>query len=315
MIRRILVVTAVLIIIGLIILWLIAGGVGKITAIASDLNPFGGLFSTGTSTGSSRLPWQPDFSTLTDGLATTAAVTDEGTQTSRSDQSKTFGSVSPYQGDVVINDDGGSRESGAAEYIEIQSAAGATTPIDITGWSFESVVTGARAYIPKGASTFLVGQLNAQRDIALDPGVSAIVSTGPSPVGTSFRENECSGYLGQLQQFSPPLLSQCPSPYNAIPIDANNIRTFGDSCLDFLRSVLPCQTPLMAPPTVSPACLGYAQTNFSYNGCATAHQSDQAYLLSDWRVYLGSPGDLWRDTHDVIRLLDAKGRIVDSITY
>jgi hypothetical protein len=202
------------------------------------------------------------------------------------------------------------------EYVEILASHNATAPIDITGWSLQSAVTGVRAFIPRGSADFLMGTINVQEDIALSPGASAILSSGFSPVGTSFRENMCTGYLGSLQSFSPPLSENyCPSPRDMVPLTADNIRAYGDACLDYIRSQGGCQTPRFAPSNVSPACIAAAMNTLSYNGCAMLYRNTANFAGSMWRVFLSSPDELWRNTHDIIRLLDTQGRVVDVLTY
>jgi hypothetical protein len=46
-----------------------------------------------------------------------------------------------------------------------------------------------------------------------------------------------------------------------------------------------------------------------------AYGGSASFGLNTWRLYLNAYGELWSNSHDVIRLLDAEGRTVDSLTY
>ena len=179
----------------------------------------------------------------------------------------------------------------------------------------QSALTGVRAFFPRGADLFFVGAVNAQQDIYLDPEGSAVISSGPSPVGTSFRENVCTGYLDGLQTFRPALSRDCPAPADSLPLTADNLRTYGDACFDFVRELPLCTLPLSAPSSVSPACRIFLANNLSYNGCVQNYRYKTGFQRGAWRIYLNAGGELWRNSHDVIRLLDAEGRTVDVLTY
>ena len=336
MIATILKWTFALIVIALILLWIVTGGPVKIWHAAKNFSFFG---SSGTSTPKKSagflLPWEspngPDDGGISQLVAESGGTTQNQTESTAQQlsdaeqqygdlqtqiqQAKEFGTPSPSRGSVRINGSGGPTSSGPAEFIELDAASGNTAPIDITGWSLQSVVTGVRLYIPRGTSSFFMGAVNAQDDIYLNPGAGAIVSSGVSPVGTSFRENMCTGYLGQLQEFTPQLSTNCPDPSESLPLTSDNIRIYGDSCFDFVRSLAPCETPLQMPNTISPACQAFSASMFSYNGCATANRYKSDFPEDSWRIYLGANAELWRNSHDVIRLLDRESRTVDAISY
>ncbi len=319
-------------IIGLFLLWLATGGAHTVATTATNIpNPIQYIknaLTSGSSLSTFTLPWQPKSQTL--GVTITPADGSGGSNTdnqitimqpgssdasAQSSDVKTFGTPSPYKGSVTISDSGGATQGTGAEYVTIVASSDNTAPIDISGWSLQSVVTGVRAPIPRGTENFLMGNLNEQNDLYLSQGMSAVLASGISPVGTSFRENECIGYLGQMQTFNPPLPQECPSAADALPLTADNIRTYGDTCIDFVASLSSCTFPASLPANLSPACHLFLSNNFSYNGCVQHHQSDAGFVRETWRVYLGASGELWRNTHDVIRLLDAQGHTVDVLTY
>ena len=335
MIRTILIWLGVSIVVILLLLWLLTGGVSRIADSAKSItNPFSFLFSgNASSSGTFRLPWQPDepvrgpdFEIPGDPGADTEEPQSTEEQTlsaqeeydalvARTEAAKTFGEPSPQRGDVQIAGEGRATEGGAGEYITVEAATDNTAPVNITGWSLQSALTGVRAFFPRGADLFFVGAVNAQQDIYLDPEGSAVISSGPSPVGTSFRENVCTGYLDGLQTFRPALSRDCPAPADSLPLTADNLRTYGDACFDFVRELPLCTLPLSAPSSVSPACRIFLANNLSYNGCVQNYRYKTEFQRGAWRIYLNAGGELWRNSHDVIRLLDAEGRTVDVLTY
>ncbi|HEV3245499.1 MAG TPA: hypothetical protein VG102_04015 [Candidatus Paceibacterota bacterium] len=291
----------------LILLWLLSGGIGKVKAAAAYfMDPFtSGLYGGGAV----QLPWAvpipqgPDISNLTgDSLPAQ-------TGSAQNSQAETFGNQSPYSNGIALTADGASASDPEQEYIAIQNTG--QSVVDISGWSLQSALSGARAYLPLGADFFRLGELNAQIGIELPPGGTAIVTTGVSPVGTSFRENVCSGYLEQLQQYTPPMQTQCPSPGDA----AAQAGQYGQSCADYVSSIPFCTFPQHPSSDLSLQCQAYVQTTFSYNGCVAMHENDQNFASNDWRVYLDGSQELWSNAHDTIRLLDAQGEVVAVTSY
>ncbi len=316
----------------LFILWIVSGGLGKIWAQAKLFtNPVkdgvsGGVFF--------KLPGQDAIipkvyvdNRSSGGGAATEEERDpkeelEELQTEYEDleaaiqEAKEFGTPSPYRGDVRISKSNAGKTDVDEEYIRLTAASGNTAPIHITGWSLQSVLSGIRIYIPRGTDTFLMGTVNVQGNISLAPGGSAIALSGQSPVGTSFRENLCTGYLNQLQTFTPKLPERCPSSANIMPLTTENLQVYGDACVDFVRTISSCRAPIDQFTTdLSQACMNYLANELSYNGCVESYRYRSDFTDRTWRVYLNASSELWRNTHDVIRLLDAEGRTVDSITY
>jgi len=148
------------------------------------------------------------------------------------------------------------------------------------------------------------------------PGASAIITTGLSPVGVSFEDNICSGYLGQLQTFFPTLSSSCTAPSDALPQTAQNLKTYGASCLDYINNLPAFEFPgPNLPSDLSQACRTFVATTLSYNGCVAMNRTQSTFELPSWRLYLAMRAPLWNHTHDIIRLLDNQGRVVDVLQY
>jgi len=227
-----------------------------------------------------------------------------------------FGTPSPYRGLVTIshNTGGPSNQDPTEQYIEIDASRNATASIDISGWQLVSTVTNYFGIIPEAAEVPSSGSVNPTAPIMLAPGEQAIISTGLSPIGVSFEENECTGYLGQYQTYSPRLDQECPAPldefnrYESTPLK-------DDNCYNLLERTQRCTTPSDATPGLSNACFNIIDNHLTYNGCATAHREDPGFLSGTWRVYLGQTSSLWKPSRDAVRLIDNQGRTVDLFTY
>jgi len=329
MIRRVLTVTFVLIIIALVIFWIVTGGIGRAMRTGEFFtDPIAVIFGTGTTTGTLiTLPWQqaaprgPDISGYAtqadeEQQASSGAPNQQQSTAPAPSQAATFGNPSPYVGQVTISNNDAAQSNPAYQYIEVQASAANTSPVTISGWSLQSEVSGSRAYIPEAASVFVTGTVNTVGPVYLKAGDSAIITTGTTPVGTSFRENICSGYLAQVQSFSPGLSTSCPDPSQALPETAQNLQTYGSSCFDYLSSLAQCDLPgSNLPSDLSPACQAFVANTFSYNGCVNTYENTPSFALPVWRLYLNMRAGLWDNTHDIIRLLDDQGRTVDVLTY
>ena len=127
----------------------------------------------------------------------------------------------------------------AKEYIQIVASRRNLQPINISNWSIRSAVTGKGLQIGAGSYLPFGGQVNSEGAIFLNPGDRAVIVTGRSPFGVSFRLNTCTGYLEQFQDYTPRLPLECPRA-----IDENfstGIGGLNDECLDFLESIRKCQ--------------------------------------------------------------------------
>ncbi|HET8581527.1 MAG TPA: hypothetical protein VFL98_03640 [Candidatus Paceibacterota bacterium] len=238
----------------------------------------------------------------------------------RIERAKEFGQQSPLRGEVSFAAAGAPHGAGSAdpdsEYVTITASATATAPVDLAGWSLESAVTGRVIPLPSGTAVLRLGAVPALSDITLAPGGSAIIASGVSPVGISFQENECSGYLAQFRDFVPSLSNRCPTPQSELPDTLDNLQMYGASCVDYVATLPSCSYHLDSfPAGLSDACRSFVTGALSYNGCIDRHQWDSGFAGTAWRVYLGSAQPLWNPSHDVIRLLDPSGRTVDVLSY
>lgn len=323
MLRNIILALFAFIILGFVAIWIIGGGPRKLFQSVQSVS------LSGTTTGEFALPWQPTnaFPTIDeedlfgehiggyDTEYTLSSLQQEYDALARKTaEVTTFGEPSPLFGDVRIVSFDSYPQGAHDEYITIQAPSENTAPISLSGWSLQSAVSGVRVPIPPASSPFIMGAVNNPRPVALAPGETSVVVTAASPVGVSFRENSCTGYLAQLQSFSPDLLRLCPTPANELPLTTQNLQTYGETCIDFVRALPLCAFPQQVPDALSPNCRAFVQTRFSYNGCLEAHRADVGFEKHIWRIYLGA-NELWHNDHDAIRLLDAVGRVVDVYVY
>lgn len=230
----------------------------------------------------------------------------------------TFGTPSPYRGVVSLSHyvSSAGATNPAQESIQLYVSQSAGTPVDITGWTLESEATGNAMVIPQGTETPTSGIVNSVQDLVLAPGEKAMIMSGRSPIGASFRENKCIGYFSQFQKFSPALPQNCPSPSTELS------SFYGDSyyvrdatCIDYVQTLSRCQAVLSPPVTVSGSCQSFLIKYLNYNGCVQTHRSDTDFLGNTWRVYLGRTSSMWRTQHEVVKLLDKSGKTVDAFSY
>ncbi len=328
MIVRILTILFFFAVVAAIVFWLISGGWAATERAAGSLtNPIDLILYNGTSTGSFiTLPWQPTSPTRGPDISALAAQGDEqvaaesqnaaNAQTVQPPQTETFGNPSPYAGEVMLSGNGATAADPANQYVEIEASESNTSPIDIAGWSLQSAASGEQVYLPEAASIFVEGIVNTVDPVYLDPGGSAIITTGITPVGTSFRENMCTGYLEQLQTFTPELTNNCPNPSEALPETPGNLQTYGSTCFEYLNNLAQCYFPGNSLPSdLTPACQAFVENTMSYDGCVNSYQNSKSFASPVWRLYLNMSTDLWNSGHDVLRLLDNEGRVVDVLTY
>lgn len=231
---------------------------------------------------------------------------------------KDFGSPSPYRGLVYIDESYGgvSADEPALEYVILTADAENGAPISISGWSLQSIVQHTRAYIPQGARVLTAHRVPNIAAMQLDPGNRAIISSGHSPVGVSFKENLCTGYLGQFQTFVPSLEERCPTPEKEVSSEPATARTNDPYCVSFANSIPQCHFYVGEPPqNVTPPCFSFVRNELTFAGCTARHSWRPSYLGDTWRIFLGEEHELWSGDHDSIRLLDASGRTVDVWTY
>lgn len=228
-----------------------------------------------------------------------------------------LGILSPYRDLVRMNSyvSGADSADPKNEYLEISVASNAGVPISLSEWRLVSAASGKSANIPRGTETPTSGIVNAEQDIVLTPGTRALIISGQSPIGASFRENKCIGYFSTFQSFSPTLPQNCPMPSDEFIsfYGPNYIRD--PFCIDYVNKLSRCQVVLSPPVWASGSCQAFLVKYLNYNGCIDAHKNDSDFEGDTWRIYLGRTTPMWRTTHELIKLIDVNGKTVDAFSY
>ncbi len=237
--------------------------------------------------------------------------------------SKDIGELSPFYGKVqIIKDSLGAEKSAVNnEYIILQANEDNTKPINITGWYLQSMISGVRVQIPDAVTDVQMHQVNPTYEIELSPGQKAIVNSGESPLGISFKTNICSGYFNNFQRFEPEIENNCPMPTTIMSPTIENLQMYGDNCIDLASSLRRCQyltdkilKSIDVP--VTDACIEKLRTDLTYSGCYAQNKNKKDfYADSIFRIFLGEQNALWKDRYEVIRLLDKDGKTVDVFSY
>ncbi len=199
------------------------------------------------------------------------------------------------------------------EIITLLARKTNATPVVITGATLYSSASSNGAVIPKGSSLFLQNSKLNEEAITLDAGEKAFIVSGRSPVGTSFKVNKCSGYLDQFQKYNPEITHTCPLPQEELSTAG---LASDEACKAFVSDMPQCRIykdPL--PTNLSLSCKQFITEKLTYNGCVTEHFKDKDFYKPEWRIFLGKTNELWQIKREIVKLLDANGKTVDSITY
>lgn len=228
-----------------------------------------------------------------------------------------FGSPSYYRNIVTMDPYVSSASSSNPnfEYIRISVSQTSRMSVDISGWKLVSEATGNTGIIPRGTPIPTSGVVNKAEDIILKPGEHAALISGRSPIGTSFRENLCTGYFATFQDFSPSLPSYCPAPKDELVKYYGPYYVRDESCIEYVDTLSRCQAVTYVPRTLSGVCQSFLLQHLNYNACVLTHAQDQGFSGDTWHVYLGAGKPLWRSQHEVIKLLDTEGKTVDAFSY
>ena len=229
------------------------------------------------------------------------------------------------------------------EYVTITNRG--RTLVDITNWKLENnkdnrgydfggtlrYFAADRAFIPQATLFVSPRGFNVFQNVLLQPGETAIVTTGniglQSPFRiVSFKENICSGYIEDLPEykFTPPLTRNCPRP--AIEPGVSALDT---DCRKFVERMSSCHMPkfdtrnkegdicynCVDGKVLSSSCVAFIKNHFNYNSCIANHVNDSDFSGRTWRIFLGMGWEMWAKDYETIELFDQLGRLVDSRSY
>mgnify|MGYP001582452576 CR=1 FL=1 len=215
---------------------------------------------------------------------------------------------SALAGTLTLSTGSAFAENPNEEYVEIFASSANEKKIVITGLRLEnsrgeSFAIGEGTYLPYS------GQVNPEQAVALEAGGRAYVITGPSPIGSSFRLNSCTGYFAQFNSFEPRLREDCPRPE-----DESNTGGLSSSCLDFIETLPSCRQ-VVEVPEVDNECRVWVSSEINYSKCVGRHKPDQDYYKNERYVYIKRSSELWKTRRETITLRDQQGKIVDSVSY
>jgi hypothetical protein len=227
---------------------------------------------------------------------------------------------SPYYGKIRMSGISGLyQDDPNREYIYLYTNLDKTETIKITGWYLKSEVTGYYAVVG-GAALLPFPFTRTESDVVLQQGDRVYITKGFSPIGISFRTNECTGYFQENTTFSPSLPLDCPQAKDEKLPNFSSVYDSNDECIRVIERIPRCTTVTNQfirdlPDTVPPTCKTYMTNQINYNTCVALHFSDTSFPGNEYRLYLNKFGPLWRQRQDKIDLIDENGLIVDSVSY
>lgn len=221
---------------------------------------------------------------------------------------------SPYAGSATLKIGKAKDRDPDKEYLLLS----ANDTITISGWRLESYVTNSKATIPEGSALLEDRSDRTDGPITLVSGETAYITTGETPLKTSFKENLCTGYLTEYEIFSPNLKKQCPMPGDEL-LRFANISASDDECYEFVEGLRQCEVvdrDDARDADLSSRCQSFVESTFDYGECVDRHRDDIDFSdIGVWRIYLDKNGELWLSAREIVRLLDNEGRVVAVLEY
>jgi len=222
--------------------------------------------------------------------------------------------ASIYKGKIEISRNSGHRSDVNEEYIELRVNNLNGEKIQISDWKLKSKITGTEILLGNIVKLPYTSRKNSTQTIFVSGGEEIIIITGRSPIGFSFQVNKCSGYLEQFQDFEPYLSKSCPEIEDEnLPFTGPN--SFNDACFDFIESISKCETPLTYPLDMQSECRNYLVKNANHNTCLDNYKNDSDFYKPKLRIFLNRTTELWKKDREIIELRDSEGKLVDSYDY
>ena len=225
---------------------------------------------------------------------------------------------SPYAEYVSLSVSTAKQDDPNEEYLTVKTARALTGTLTISDWRLESGDSDLSVTLGTGAQLPASGQVNSGFPIAVGANTTVYVTSGRSPIGTSFRVNTCTGYFEQFQDFVPALPLECPFPIEELQKSKDRFFDYTPSiaCNNFISTFEQCKVSTNTNVGgIEGQCQTVAFNDLTYNGCAGLHSGDAGFFKNEWRVFLNQNQELWDNKSDRIRLLDEAGRVIDVISY
>lgn len=232
----------------------------------------------------------------------------------QSQEAKKIHSSSLLSKSVYLDGVAGAQASGPQEeYVRLVASDQAVSSISLSGAYLRGSAYGVSVALPTAANLPLLGTPYLKTAVSLPADGRVLVTSGRSPIGTSFRVNMCTGYLDQFQTFTPDLRKDCPEPIKELEVSGPYEEA---SCREFVQALPRCRAfEGTFPDNVSAICKSFVTQNLNYNSCAQRHESAQGFFRNEWRLFLEKTTELWKNKQEIIRLYDSKGNALDAITF
>ncbi len=206
------------------------------------------------------------------------------------------------------------------EYVVIQASTKNNYDVDISGLAIRSGVSLSGQSVGKGWKLYFLENVGGTDPIRLKPGNRAYLISGRSPMGVfasgdGFEENLCSGFLSKGKTFAPSLSLQCPAPKDyPLPLQPNAL---SDACYDFVKTIPRCTVPTSIPKSLQSdgSCQAFVFNRINYSQCVNNFKDSPRFFSGEWRVYFGRSTTLWRTNREIVELVDADGKLIDSRKY
>lgn len=233
----------------------------------------------------------------------------------REGMSRSRALFSDLQGQVKLLGEGGAWELVPdREFIIIDVDIDDENFLNVSKWSLGN----KDGRYPLGDAVLLPrqGKVNKSSEITLTMDSRLIVTSGESPIGVSFRENLCSGFLDQYQEFVPPLEDNCPLFVRELARELPPDDQPGEACLAYAESLPRCRfTQRELPLGVNATCRDFISNHINYNSCVETLKEKVGFLSGQWRIFLDSKVELWDNDFEAITLRDENGVSLDILSY
>ena len=200
------------------------------------------------------------------------------------------------------------------EYFTLMVSNELQTPITITGWKVFDKNKKTSYSLPKAVKVLGTDGIQKAVPVIVKAGNTIIVSSGRSPIGNSFRINKCSGYRSQFKRFTPTIETDCPSPMDEF-VAGGTVPYTDTRCYEIVNRLRQCTAVVKIPPTVSKQCYDFLEKILTERGCVKSHRNDRDFFSSEWRMFLGSQKELWRNRDNILYLLDENNNLVTTLVY
>ena len=222
--------------------------------------------------------------------------------------------ASPHVGSVAFLDRASSvkERDPNREYFVLIAEHNLEQPVTITGWKVFDREGKVSYTFPQGVK--VLGSNEVITPISVHSGDTIIVSSGRSPVGFSFQVNKCSGYRSQFKSFVPTIKTSCSDPIQDF-LAYGEVSFSDDACYQTVSSMRPCIGVTHIPRGVTPECTRFLEHVMTEKGCVAQHQNDNDFFVGEWRLFLKSERELWKNRDNVLYLLDENDLLVATLVY